>query len=372
MNLASYDVAISQSSALRTPITTCNDDTGFVCGAGATTTSTIAATGANVAGINSLLADSCAGNGTYSIQYVLANCASGTRCAGACVDTASDENNCGGCNRRCGTGQTCVAGACQAVRPGETRFNAIAAPAGNTVAVVNTALYRNDTTGACGCTAGSDVFYTFTLTAPEIVYADTVGSTFDTSLFLQDSMGNNIAAAGLPAGATCNDDGGLAGCATGRQSQIMAQLGPGQYFLVLSGCATGVANVRVQRVAVGNGAARALAQGSSVVSGTTMGTGRVTATCCSGGPEDTFYWYTCPAFAGGTFNASTCGRATWDTELAQLSPGRGLTAVCNDDACGPRQSLVSATIPRGAGLHAFYVDGCGVASGAYTAAVTRP
>jgi hypothetical protein len=377
-NTATYDVAISQSSALRaTGVAVCNDDTGFVCGAGATTTSTLPATTATQAGLNTLIADSCTGSGGYMINYVLGNCTSGARCGASCVDTNVNENNCGGCNRRCAMGQTCVRGACEAVRAGETRDNPIALVGSNVTNTVNTSLYRNDTSGVCGCTTGNDVFYSFTLTAPEIVYADTIGSAFDTSLFLQTNMGVNVASAGgIANGTTCNDDGGLLGCATGRQSQVMAQLPAGSYLLVVSGCgAGGNASIRFQRVPVGNGAVAALAVGSNVISGTTAGTGRVStpiSTCCSGGPEDTYFWYTCSTFVGGTLTASTCGRAIWDTELAEFSPGRGATAVCNDDACGPRQSSVTSTIPRGPGIHALYVDGCGTAAGAYTAAVVRP
>ena len=121
---------------------------------------------------------------------------------------------------------------------------------------------------------------------------------------------------------------------------------------------------------MGNGAVRVLAPGAQVVSGTTAGTGRVTSTCCSGGPEDTFYWYTCGSFTGGLLFATTCGRATWDTELSVMNPGAA--TVCNDDACGPRQSTINSVIPRGAGIHALFVDGCGSAAGAYTASVRRP
>lgn len=40
-------------------------------------------------------------------------CPSGkTQCGGACVDTQTDANNCGGCGRVCGAGQRCTAGAC--------------------------------------------------------------------------------------------------------------------------------------------------------------------------------------------------------------------------------------------------------------------
>lgn len=45
-------------------------------------------------------------------------CSSGlTRCAGECVDTLFDDNNCGRCNERCRGNRTCVLGLC--LRPGE-------------------------------------------------------------------------------------------------------------------------------------------------------------------------------------------------------------------------------------------------------------
>lgn len=378
-NQANYDISIHQSSALRpsASLQVCNDDTRGLCGTGATLNATIPATTANQAGLNTLVVDSCvAGGGNYTVQYVLANCASGARCGATCADTLTDENHCGGCNLRCAAGQTCSGGTCQTLRPGETRDNPIATTGPSFTATVNTSLYRNDTAGACGCTTGRDVFYSFTIPAgaTELVYADTIGSSYDTSLFFQTAAGVNIASANVPNGITCNDDGGLLGCGTGSQSQILAQLTAGTYNVVVSGCgAGGNASLRIHRVPVGSGALRLLARGSSVVAGTTTGTtGRVSAACCSGGPEDTFFWYTCQTSAAGIFTASTCGRATWDTELHQLSPGRAATPVCNDDACGPRQSQLSVAIPAGPGLHAFYVDGCGSASGAYTASVTRP
>ena len=371
-NAAGYNIELAQYSALRMTSAVCADDVGagFACGNGSSLSATVPATTASQAGLNTLVVDGCVQRGTYSVRYVLASCSSGTRCGASCVDTGTDENNCGGCDRRCAAGNFCIGGTCQVVPAGETRDNAIVlSNSGNTS--VNTSRFRNDTTGVCGCTSGRDVFYRFTLTQPEIVYADTIGSAFDTSLFLQDSRGTNVTASNLTNGTTCNDDGGLLGCSTGTASQVMAQLNAGTYYLVLSGCgAGGSANLRYQHLPVGNGAVRVLAPGAQVVSGTTAGTGRVTSTCCSGGPEDTFYWYTCGSFTGGLLSATTCGRATWDTELSVMNPGSA--TVCNDDACGPRQSTINSVIPRGAGIHALFVDGCGSAAGAYTASVRRP
>jgi hypothetical protein len=173
------------------------------------------------------------------------------------------------------------------------------------------------------------VFYRFTLTAPEIVYADTIGTPWDTALFFLSSSGTTVASANLTNGLACNDDGGLSGCSLSPgPSQVMVQLNAGTWYLVLSGCQSGMANVRFHHLPVGNGTLTPLAAGADqVLSGTTSGTGRVnTTSCCSGGPENTYYWYTCSTFAGGAFSATTCLRASWDTELEQRSAGRAVVS----------------------------------------------
>lgn len=35
-----------------------------------------------------------------------------TECGGECVDSSSDDNNCGGCGQTCGAGETCEEGSC--------------------------------------------------------------------------------------------------------------------------------------------------------------------------------------------------------------------------------------------------------------------
>lgn len=377
-NLASYDVELSQSSALRVSGPVCNDDAGGVCNPGSSLNSLIPATSATQFGLNTLVVDSCIGSGSATVNFVLANCTTGTRCGAACVDTNSDVNNCGACARRCPAGNVCSAGACIAPPSNDRPANAVAinmAQPQSTFTVDTTAAV-NDTSGTCFCTNGPDAFYSFTLTAPELVYADTIGSTRDTSLFFQSSTGTNIASAGIPNGTTCNDDGGLAGCSTARQSQVMAVLPAGSYRLVVSGCgAGGPTNIRFQHLPVGNGSITALAAGNSTPSGTTSGSGRVTGSCASAGPENTYYWYTCASATSGTFTASTCDRATWDTSLHQSSAARATLNVCNDDVggtCSLRSSITS-TIPAGPGIHTLYIDGSfSTSAGAYSIAVSRP
>jgi hypothetical protein len=373
---AAYDVELAQFSALRATGPVCNDDIGGVCGTGSSLNASIPATGANEVGLNTLVVDGCSGSGAATVNFVMANCMTGTRCGATCADLQNDDNNCGACARRCAAGSACSGGVCVPAPSNDRPANAIAINMANAQSTftVNTVAAVNDVTGNCGCTAGADVFYAFTLTAPEIVYADTIGSTRDTSLFFQTSTGMNIANAGLPNGAACNDDNGLAGCNTGTQSQIMAQLPAGSYRLVVSGCGRGgPTNIRFQHLPVGNGPVAALGAGSTTPGGTTSGTGRVTGACTSSGPENTYYWYTCGGSMGGMFTASTCGRATWDTSLHQSSAARTAPInICNDDACAA-QSSISTTIPAGPGIHTLYVDGYAASSfGSYTVAVTRP
>lgn len=219
----------------------------------------------------------------------------------------------------------------------------------------------NNTMGACGCTSGRDVFFRFTLTQEEIVYADNFGTTYDASLFLQDAAGVNLTTANIPGGSICNDDS----CGV-LQSQLYARLAPGTYFLVTSGCSQGPTSIRFQHLPVGNGAlAQITPTGSSTVTGTTSGVGRINSGVCSGGPENTYFFATCPSFAATAFQASTCGTTTtYDASLEQRSAGRAPVSIANDDSCGLQPSI-AGTIPAGAGLHTINMDSCSAAGGAY-------
>ena len=373
------DTVLDQRSAARsTSVSACNDDTNSVCALQSTLTSTIPAG----AGLHTLLVDGCNASGAYRVTVAAGTCPSGqTRCA-TCVDTQNDNNNCGGCNRVCGSGTFCRAGACVTPPANDTVAGAtvIDLSRPSQLLSANTTNARHHVNGSCSCTNGTtnnDVFFRFTLTNPEVVYADTIGATWDTALSILTSTGGTISAAGITNGTTCNDDGGLAGCATGLQSQVFARLNPGTYLLQVTGCGSGAASVRFQHLPQGTDDPTFLVAGTNRSSGLgiTIGTGRVTGTSCpSTSPEDGYFWYTCQNFAGGTFTASTCGRASWDTILAQHSAGRAQERVCADDNCGgtSRQSTVTSTIPAGPGLHAVYVDGFNGASGIYSFQYTRP
>ncbi|HEY4184943.1 MAG TPA: hypothetical protein VGP07_07735, partial [Polyangia bacterium] len=95
--------------------------------------------------------------------------------------------------------------------------------------------------------------------------------------------------------------------------------------------------------------------------------------CQASAPEDSFWWATCPSFAGGPFSASTCGGATFDTVLSLQVP-RSDVLSCADDAasCGV-QSIINTSLAAGAGIQVLTMDGAaGSNSGPYTISYTRP
>ena len=281
-------------------------------------------------------------------------------CGGTCVSVATDPTNCGACGVACASGQNCVAGTCT------TSSSANDTPTGAVVLsmVAPTQTITASTFGATNqsaCGSGGDVYYRFTLTARELVYADTFGTAYNTLLAFAPSTG-----AGTVAG-TCTDD--VCGVL---QTQLTRVLEPGTYFVVVSGFGTssGLFTLHFQHLPVGNGTVTQLTtlSGSQTVTGTTSGTSAITTSCGSGlGPENTYWFVTCPSFTATIFSATTCSATdTWDTVLEQRSATRVVTA-CNDNTCGLRSS-VGSTIPAGAGLHSLYVDGNSSSSlGAYTA-----
>src|SRR5262249_13196624 len=157
----------------------------------------------------------------------------------------------------------------------------------------------------CG-TNTADTVLSFTLTQRELVYADTFGSAINTILYFSDLACGNATPPPQGAGyVACNDD-----ACGGQQSQVVAMLGAGKHYLVVSGAgATGTVTVHFQRITVGNGSVETLAAGMNTLMGTTSGTG-VRNNCEAAGPDNSYWWMTCPSYAGGAFSASTCNNAT--------------------------------------------------------------
>jgi len=220
-----------------------------------------------------------------------------------------------------------------------------------------------DLAAPCGTASRPDVFFAFTLTRRQLVYADTFGATGSSSLYFASSCTTPLTATTTPGDAVCSEGA----CGT-PQAQIVALLEPGTYYLVYAG--TGPATIHFQHVEVGMGTVTSLARGATTSTGTTSGVGTMYQ-CDAGGPENAYWWRTCPSDAGGTFVASTCTGTTFDTILSLQVPATE-AVMCDDDTCS-FQSTVSAAIPAGAGLYSVAVDGFSPAKhGAYTLTTNRP
>jgi hypothetical protein len=235
-----------------------------------------------------------------------------------------------------------------------------------------------DTTGAahsiappCATGTGPERFFSVSFSRPVVFYADTFGTSFDTVLYLLSSVCAPLTTSTMTGDVLCSDDG----CGTS-QSQIVALLKPGSYVLGVAGkgSAAGPATLHLAWAFAASGIEKPLPKGSSVQTGTTSGAGNIdglSSSCLAAGPEDNYWWTSCPADAAGTLSASTCGGATWESVVSLQVPG-SIPYACTLDTCG-FQSALAKPIPAGAGLRVLTVDGQGgTAAGAYTLTVTRP
>jgi hypothetical protein len=202
---------------------------------------------------------------------------------------------------------------------------------------------------------GADVVFSIAVEEPELIYADTFGASWNTILHFSDTCPPDPGAVGSADGINeCSDDA----CDT-EQSQVTAVVAYGTHYLILSGAngESGEATIHIDRTFIGNGVLLPFPQGTGSLAGVTSGNGQ-TVLCEAGGPEDTYWWTTCPDFVGDSFYASTCVGTSYDTVLALQIPRSGVVA-CNDDditTCGMR-STVTAALPPGAGLQTLLVDG---------------
>jgi hypothetical protein len=223
----------------------------------------------------------------------------------------------------------------------------------------------------CGQGGGPDLVLKFSLLQWEMVYADTFGADWNTVLHISKTCppGQDLGQpdAGLPA---CNDDS----CGTG-QSQVAELLANNRYYLYVCGvgAAAGPVTLHFQHTPTGSGPARPLPVGTGTANGTTGEGSPPSGDCQMPGRADTYWWTTCPDYAGGAFSASTCTGTTFDTVLSLQVPRTDLLSCVNDvEACG-RQSLLKTTVPPGAGVNVLSLGGgSAVAAGPYVLTYTRP
>jgi len=225
--------------------------------------------------------------------------------------------------------------------------------------------------GSDGGAGAPDVFYQLQFTRPAFVYADTFGASWATVLYLLKSDCTAMSSPTMAGGSVCSD--GACGVS---QAQIVAYLTPGVYFLGLTGrgSAQGAATIHFEYALAGSGTPSPLPQGNTVQIGTTSGPSDITnisSACLAGGPENAYWWTSCPCDTGGALAASTCGGASFETTLAVEIP-QSFAYSCSIDACDS-QTTINATVPAGPGLRVLVVDGeTPGAGGPYTLTVDRP
>ncbi len=320
--------------------------------------------------------------GISSCNAGWANC-NGLVADGCETNTQTTYAHCGGCGVTCDPQvratnypHTCQAGQCLPTNDSCASATTLNLSQGPVVTFTGNNTYARparDLAAPCDSSTGRDLFYRFTLTQREIVYATTAGgATWDTALFFATSC--TAALTGTPpAGQVyCNDDINTTGCSEqtgGLQSVVTAVLNPGTYYLVLAGHGSGAgsATVTLEHYPVGSGGVINIPFQSGRYTGTTTGTGTISGTCGGNGPEVTYWFRSCPSGGRWFFGASTCDRTTnYDTVLYTRV---GASQSCNDDtgqcSINPRASQTASTTINGAGLRLVTVDSYLATGGTY-------
>ncbi|MBX3275751.1 MAG: hypothetical protein KF729_36155 [Sandaracinaceae bacterium] len=297
-----------------------------------------------------------------------------TFCSGSCVDTQISNAHCGGCGNACGGGR-CDAGVCRppnATR--ETAIDVVFPAGGGELTVTGTTAGSFPVSGPCGCTSGPGVWYRVGLSEPVVFYADTFGSSFDSSVFLTGATGAPLEGAGR-----CSDDSGCAG-ADNRNGQIATVLAAGTYYLVVSGCGSGAFTLHVQHFRIADYASVALtpiatAPATTFAQSATLrlqaaGSRAFTPHCSLFGRSgERVHWLTscgtnalpsifslCPA-DGGYWEYGTAA-ASYDPVLVAFSGVSGGSLACVDDVPNCASSQAGApTSSRGARIEPVLTRG---------------
>lgn len=206
---------------------------------------------------------------------------------------------------------------------------------------------------ASSCAPGRpEVFFRFTLPRPEVVYADTFGTPFDTAVTVR----SGDCASGLETACVDNSCGGA-------QSQGAWSLAAGDYCLVVEGAPASEEEAAGKLTLVrGKHSGEPLPAPGPAATGSMRGDtckddNSNDAGCGCEPAQDHHYFFTvCPAQPVAA-RFETCGtNATWDTVL-QLRSGEGSGLACNDDSCDDTASMIGRTL-REPGLYWAIIDGC--------------
>lgn len=183
-----------------------------------------------------------------------------------------------------------------------------------------------------------------------MVYLDTAGSGYDTSIFLTNSAGTTVAG-------SCNDDSGCTtgGFTSGLQSQMALLLSRGTYYVAVGGCGTGSFTLNLQFIPDNAGTVFY----DTPISGSSntglvifaAGTSVTTSSCGGSGAEHVRWFMTCGGQAQsasmcrseGGYWTRTYDGMTFDPSAYFFSAQTGAQVACNDDGMS-----MGATDCRGA------------------------
>ena len=271
-----------------------------------------------------------------------------------CVNPVTDSANCGSCGHACAGTESCVLGACRPLN--DLRAGAIALMLGGaelsqlgstTNATPSGAGEPSTATSAggtgCGTIASNNVWFTFTLTQNELVYADTISgmTNFDTMIYLADSTGTPLTSAA--SAMSCNDDSGCGGLA----SRVARSLPTGTYYVVVAGFGSSSGNFELHfqhlPYVAGTTYSYAYAQVTGTGSAspnTIVGTPKHPFGCLATVGEDA-YWFVSCGTAASTLSLCAADGGMWergtsptlfDPSMDVVAGSTGTDVTCDDDA----------------------------------------
>lgn len=247
-------------------------------------------------------------------------------------------------------------GGCTTCEANDTAGGAVDVTAGGTF--TGNALLATDDVGpnGCGGDGGRDLFYEVDLSAPEVYYFDTFGSSFDTVLRV---YAKPCAMVGTGAGATsCVDD-----TCNGTRGHAAVALPEGQSCIVVDQRTAAETNGMVSlRVIRGGRNGMPLAAGVRTTTGDTCASADTIDPIdvdCDGpgsdGKDHAYFFTTCPGEAL-ELDAAICPEPAWDPVLHVRRISDDAQIGCNDDSCGFGPAISNVTISGGA-LYFLFVDG---------------
>jgi hypothetical protein len=216
-------------------------------------------------------------------------------------------------------------------------------------------LARDDVNASgCGTTGGRDLFYSVTLTNPEVYYFDTFGSSFNTVVRVYTKPCSQVGAGS--GAAACSDDA----CNT-TQTQLAVPLPAGTSCIVVDQANANDSGSLMLRVMKGGRSGLILQTGVRTTAGDTTNSTNVTEPIdmCdapgSGGRDVAYFFTVCPNTSM-TLDADICPEPTWDPVLYVRRVDNNTQLTCNDDDCGAGPRLTNTAITNGR-LFILYVDG---------------